>query len=147
MTKISTILLIVFPVWGFSQTDEIAEWQKTHPRVILIEVNDFTPKFEKSLIAQNQDYIVYDYEVSIDQLIAFDSNSYKKSSLIEGKDDDEKQIIKDWLGENQSIKIVTQSNFENEGKANRDYLMSINALILQGETLTAQDIENYEASH
>jgi hypothetical protein len=132
---------------GLSQTEKIAEWQRIHPNVIFIEKNDFTPEFEEKLSALNQEFILYQGEISINEINSYETKAYEKSTAGQIRQDGGNQEIKDWLGQNQTIKIVPRSYYDSTTNDERDLLLSINALILAGEKLTITDIYNYESIH
>lgn len=54
------------------------------------------------------------------------------------------QFIKDWLGYNQQVKIVTRSYFESLNEERKQVYIDYNCLILAGEKITIWDIKNYE---
>lgn len=139
--------LTVIPVLGFSQSQEISDWQQIHPNVIFIETKDFTPEFEEKLISLKQEFIVYNNEISINDIESYVTQSYEKSGANQLRNDGGKQLIKDWIGQNPHIKIITQIDFDNASTEKQNLLMDENALILIGEKLTITDIQNYETTH
>ena len=148
--KLLLIPLFLTPIIGFAQNQEISNWQQIHPNVIFIESSDFTPDFEEKLIALKQEFIVYSTKIDVNDITNYETKTYEKSGTSVSdqiRNDDGNQLIKDWLGQNQTIKIVPRSDFESYDKQDRNLLITENALILAGESLTITDIENYEATH
>lgn len=141
------LFLLITPIIGFSQSQEISDWQQIHPNVIFIEGKDFTTEFEEKLTALNQEYIIYSNEISINDIQGYETQAYEKSTTGEIRNDGGNQLIKDWLGKNQDLKIISRSAFESASASKQDLLINSNALILVGEKLTISDIENYEINH
>ena len=139
--------LSFFPILGFSQNQQISDWQKVNQNVILIESRDFTPAFEEQLIALKQDFIVYTDEISMNDINRFESKSNEKTTANLLKNDGGNQIIKDWLGQNPNVKIISRTDFENASTEKQNSLINSDALILIGDKLTTTDIENYETTH
>lgn len=148
--KIKTLLLFslcMTAIYGHSQKQDVIDWQKIHPNVIFIESGDFNSDFEEKLIALNQEYIVYSEEITMNDIHRYANQAIEKSSTTELRDDGGEQIIKDWLGKNQHVKIVPNSYFNAMSSQDKEILALEEAIILIGESLTTTDIENYEANH
>jgi len=132
---------------SYSQQSEIADWQKKHPHVLFVEQGDYTPEFKAQLESFNRDVIVYDSEITMGLIDAYASQTYEKSTIYTVERIDEANDIKAWLGQNKGLKIVPQSQFITQTPAEQNSLIESGALILEGEKITLQDIENYEATH
>lgn len=146
-TKLLLFPLFCAPIFGYAQTQEIAEWQRINPNVIFIESSDLTPEFEQQLASLNQKYIVYTNEISVEDLAIYTAKSAEDSFIGQTKNGGELQQIKDWLGQNPSIQIISRSDFDSASEDKQTFLLNNNALVLIGEKLTQTDIENYEANH
>ena len=142
----SVVILLLFNT-SIAQTNEVGEWQKKHPTVIFVQEQDYTPELAEKFSAKNIQVLVYAEEITMKLIDAYASDLAQQtnSALIERSDDGNQ--IKAWLAENQGLKIVPRSLFDEQDEKLQNLLLDSDALILSGEKLTLQDIENYENTH
>lgn len=124
-----------------AQTNEIQKWSQAHPSVLLIESNDAVPAYLESLDANGVQYIVFQGEVSMSDIEAFETK--RKPVPITDLDESEAMEIKKWLAEHRDVKIVKRSLFDQMDTQKQTRYVDIGALILIGETITVEDIRNY----
>lgn len=130
---------------AFGQSDSrIAAWVSTHPSVHIFSeanYNQLSSDFKSKLKDQ---VIVYKNKLTFDDLMAYDelekSDPVSSQTAIKTKD---AQIIKNWLGTHPDIKIIKQSEFQTMTEERQTMYQSAEALILNGEYLTIEDIANY----
>ncbi len=137
----------VLSIGCYSQQSEIADWQKKHPHVLFVEQGDYTPEFKAQLDAFNREVIVYDNEITMDVIEAYASQTYEKTTLYSTERINEAYEIKVWLSQHPDLKIVPRSLFSEQSEKDRDFLIDSGVMVLNGEKITLQDIENYEATH
>lgn len=130
---------------AFGQSDSrIATWVSTHPSVHIFSeanYNQLSSDFKSKLKDQ---VIVYKNKLTFDDLMAYDelekSDVVSSQTVIKDKD---AQIIKNWFVTHPDIKIIKQSEFQSMTEERRTMYQSAEALILNGEYITLEDIANY----
>ncbi|MFN6076948.1 MAG: hypothetical protein ACK46Y_15420, partial [Fluviicola sp.] len=60
---------------------------------------------------------------------------------------EEAQFVKNWFSTHTDIKVLTKSAVANFSNDQIEFYRSIDALILDGEIITMQDLKNYENEH
>ena len=145
-----TLLLIatgIISIASYSQQSEIADWQKKHPHILFVEQSDYTPEFKTQLESLNREVIVYNDEITMGLINNYASQNQAKSNIYSAERIEDATTIKIWLSENQDLKIVARSVFNELPAVDQNLLIEHGALILEGEKITLQDIETYEATH
>ena len=125
-----------------AQTNSIHQWIEAHPSVLFVESADASPEFLENLDLNGVDYIIYQEEILESDISTFESKT--KPLDIEALDESEATQIKMWLAEHRDVKIVKHSDFKQLNDTKQALYQSINALILNGETITIEDINEYE---
>ena len=131
----------------YSQQSEIADWQKKHPHILFVEQADYTPEFKAQLESLNREVIVYTDEITMDVINSYTSVFQEKTTLSNAVRIEDLDAIKVWLSQNQDLKIVPRSVFNSESESYQNEILESDALVLQGEKITLEDIEIYEATH
>lgn len=121
----------------------IQQWQSLHPTTLLISSERFYSLSETERQLLGNDYIVFQDEISLEQLKQHEAvKSGVASSKQPVSKDADAVAIKQWLGAHPDVKLVPRSYFD-ALNADKQQLYSENpyCLVLQGETLTVKDIE------
>jgi hypothetical protein len=130
----------------FSQNNtQIVTWQKQHPEIDFIREANFQQlsKAEKSLLLENG-CIIFESHIT-EEIINSYAASHGLKGIVAEKSSAEDLIVQTWLKTNPSVKIVTRSEFDRESQNVQEELMKCGTcLILSGDELTAEDIENYQ---
>jgi hypothetical protein len=137
----------IFSVVCHAQQNEIADWQKKHPTVLFVEQSDYTIEFQQQLAPLNREVIVYQGEITMEDINSYAAAHQEKSTIFSVEREEDLEAIKIWLSEHPDLKIVARSVFLAQLQKEQDFLIGSDAMILQGEKITLQDIENYEATH
>lgn len=137
----------IFSVVCHAQQNEIADWQKKHPTVLFVEQSDYTTEFQQQLASLNREVIVYQGEITMEDINSYTTVHQEKSTIFNAEREEDLEAIKIWLSQNQGLKIVPKSMFNGHAEEEQNFLIQSGAMILQGEKITLQDIENYEATH
>ncbi len=125
-----------------AQTNEIQEWSNANPSILFVESNDATTAYLENLEANNIDYIIYDQEVSLSDITEFEAKNKPLSTV--DLDESEALEIKIWLSKHRNIKIIKRSLFDQMETSKQSIYIDQGALILLGEQITLEDINNYE---
>lgn len=125
-----------------AQTNEVQEWSNAHPAVLFVASNDATTEYLENLKTNNIDYIVFDQEVTLSDITAFEA----KNGLNEIAEFEESiQIeIKTWLAKHRNIKVIKRSTYNQMDASKQAIYQESRALILIGEEITLEDIYSYE---
>ncbi len=137
----------IFSVVCHAQQNEIADWQKKHPTVLFVEQSDYTTEFQQQLASLNREVIVYQGEITMEDINSYTTVHQEKSTIFNAEREEDLEAIKIWLSQNHGLKIVPKSLFNTQTQEEQNFLIQSGAMILQGEKITLQDIENYEATH
>ncbi len=96
-------------------------------------------------------YIIFDNELKETDILNYSNNGSLKKDYyqIDGFNVrmEEAQFVKEWFASHYDIKVFTNSSINEFTSDEIDYYKSINALILEGELITMQDLKNYENEH
>jgi len=135
---------IVFSQYSYSQNeDAIRQWQLAHPSTQLISSSRFSSLTDADKALLGTDYIVYREKVTIELLEASEAGVKSLNTSEEIIREDESDFIKIWLAEHSDIKILSRSQYTSFSPEEQQLYIENHALILQGEKLTLQDIQNY----
>lgn len=147
--KIKHLLVLFVALLTFcvkSQEINPETWQKEHPEVSIIESEDLKNFTNDELNILNGNFIIIFDHLTLADIQNFENSKIKSGNIKpeEILSPKEEQLIKDWLSSNNSVKIITNSEFMNsEENIQNEYIKS-KCLILKGENLTFEDILNYE---
>jgi hypothetical protein len=144
--------LLIINSFAFSQNNsEIIEWQKNNPDVIFIEKNDVSNELIEKLDSKGIKYIIFNNEVQESDILNFTSKNSIKSEYYQfdgfNVRMEEAQFVKNWFSTHTDIKVFTKSAVANFSNDQFEFYRSINALILEGEIITMQDLKNYDNVH
>jgi hypothetical protein len=131
----------------FGQTQDIIDWQSTHPTVSFIEKSDFVNFSDDEISNLNNNYVLFEESIKFEDLLAFDEINSEENNLVfvanvEVKKS-ESQFIKDWLATHAEVKIIKNSEYLSLSENQKNEYTSAHALILSGEFLTRADIITY----
>ena len=144
----TTILVLTFmcSMSVFSQEDAaIRQWQSSHPTTLLISAARYASFSEEEKALIGTDYILFEDKVTLELL---EQSEQAKSGGMSAKKpvkEEDQQLIKDWLGAHQGVKIIPQSTFAAFVPERQQYCLErpLEILILEGESITLKDIEGY----
>lgn len=144
--------LFTFSYCAFSQQETvgpISSWINEHPDVILIEENNLQNFSKEELAKLSGNYIVFSNELQEQDILKYDpafseKNLYNKEPHAVKEVVTNEDHVKNWLAKRPHVKIVTQSEFLAEpSHIQREYADN-KCLILRGEHVTIEDINNYQ---
>ncbi|MCE3296564.1 MAG: hypothetical protein K0R65_2278 [Crocinitomicaceae bacterium] len=129
------------------QSDQLASWIDEHPDVIFIEETNLKNFSDEELAKFSGKYIVFNNEIGLHDIYKYDPSFQEKADYKNDSETPEiKQAntIKDWMGKHQHVKVVTRSEFNAQPiEVQREYAEK-KCLILNGEKITVEDINNYQ---
>lgn len=153
MNKLQLLFcLLLINSFAFSQNkNEIIEWQKNNPDVIFIEKNDSSTELIEKLDSKGIKYIIFNNEVQESDILNFTTKNSIKSDYYQLRGYNvkmnEAQFVKEWFAIHPDIKVISNSSLANFSSEKIEYYRSIDALFLQGEIITMQDLKNYDNEH
>ncbi len=148
--RLLTFGMLVFSFCVFSQKETnsaVSLWINDHPDVIFIEENNLGNFSSEELAKFSGKYIVFREEILEQDILKYDPHFLDKTA--QNKEElsskkTEADQIKEWLGRYPHVKVVKQSEFLAQPiHIQREYAER-KCLILQGEEITATDINNYQ---
>ena len=125
----------------YAQSNE-EQWVKINSTVLLIEEADLTPELLNELEEKKTQYIIYSNELKQSDIDIYEA-SLNNSATAFKTANIQADAIKEWLAKHPDIKIVTRSDYDNCSQDKKAVYETINALILETDEITIQDIENY----
>lgn len=111
---------------------------------LLLSSFAFTQQQTDTLYLSKANLHLFDENILAIHTVVFLDESNTINSSEKSKPHTDDQFIKDWLGYNQQVKIVTRSYFESLNEERKQVYIDYNCLILAGEKITIWDIKNYE---
>ena len=87
---------------------------------------------------------LFDEHILEKHAIVFLDDFEQKSEFEKSKPHSDDQFIKDWLGLNAHVNIITRSYFDGLTEERKQVYLHPNCMILEGEKVTKWDIKNYE---
>ncbi len=130
----------------FSQEDAaIRQWQSSHPTTLLISTARYASFSEEEKALIGTDYILFEDKVTLELLEQYEQAKSGGMSAKKPVKEADQQVIKDWLGTHQGVKIIPQSTFAAFVPERQQYCLErpLEILILEGESITLKDIEGY----
>ncbi len=147
MKNLTTVMFMGLFAASYAQTD-ISIWQETHPEITFIEQADFNQLTDDQKVLIQKSTIVYNQEIKQSDILAFENKKQSQHpNAIFNYSDLHAQEIKNWLGQNQEIIKIQQSEFDNLSMDRQAELIEAKALVYSGNFLTLNDIISYEESH
>ncbi len=117
--------------------NDIQQWQSRNPDKILMKQDVFNQ------LSKGKQEKISERVVFIENLTQeFLASTYKSDSS-PLSDMEEQTFIKEWLAQHPDIKIVNRSVFIAADSQQQENYLNLNCLILKGEEITVEDIENY----
>lgn len=144
-----TLLWAILPLLGFSQTTKeiLHQFQQQNPSISFYDAQVFASLSKEQQDRLKDRVIVFQGDILSSNLTAW-SNEKSNTLLTQQKwSAEETTIIKNWLALHQEVKIVPRSMFLEGNEAMRSEYLANDCLILQGETLSMDDIQQYNANH
>lgn len=139
MKKIFIIVGIILSNNAISQNTLDTSIKPTITYIQSADLHQFT---QDELAKLKGNYIVFDGELTEEQIAKDSENSQLSISkdLTQLRNED---FIKTWLSEHSKVKIITQSDYQNSPENVQNEYIKSRCLILSGEVITRQDIQNY----
>ncbi|MFN6084771.1 MAG: hypothetical protein ACK476_07565 [Fluviicola sp.] len=153
MKKLLLFIFLFYSSFLLRAQEELSfsEWQKNNSDVVFIEKNDASNELIEKLDSKGIKYIIFNNDVQESDILNFtNQNSLKKDYYqFDGFSvrTEEAQFVKNWFSTHTDIKVLTKSAVANFSNDQIEFYRSIDALILDGEIITMQDLKNYENEH
>jgi len=149
MNLLLTLLVAISPCIIHAQELTIGEWQSNHPEVLFIEQEVFDAMSDDQQKKIRHKVIVYSDSIEVSDIEAY---LEVQSSELAGQQsfdyaDPNADYIKQWLGQNKDVLILTSENFNLLNPEQQAKVLESDAIILNGEFLTLDKISDYEAKH
>lgn len=128
-------------------SEQLFQFQQTHPEVSFYEENDYNnlSTIEKEIIGEN--VIVFSQDINQSDLSLYNYSTAKQNQSNQQETNPNSDVIKVWLSNHTDVKIVPQSMYLEGNQAMRDEYLQNDCLILLGDTVTLEDIKNYQLTH
>lgn len=128
-----------------SERQAIQQWQSRHPNTQLISEQRYASLSDEERSLLGKDILLYKDKITLTKLEEYDlAEKANQSSQLEIKQED-KVILKNWLAENSDVKLIPRSYYNSlEDSRKVFYDQNSRCLILEGESLTLKDIEQFE---
>lgn len=146
--KKTTLLLLTFMscMSVFSQDDTaIQKWQSSHPTTLLISAARYASFSDEEKTLIGTDYVLFEDKVTLELLEQSEQSKSTEMSTNEPIKEEDQQIVKDWMATHLDVKIVRQSAYAAFSPERQQYCLErpLEILVLEGESITIKDIENY----
>ena len=134
----------------FSQKEinnQVSFWIQEHPDVIFIEENNLKNFSSEELSVFSGKYIVFSEEISMQDILKYDPFYFDKAGQVNSTEITEKNgtdPVKEWMAKNPHVKVVTRSQYLAESSDIQREYAEKKCLILAGEKITPEDINNYQ---
>ena len=126
--------------------ESVETWQKNHPEVLFFDEAVYNALTEEQQNRIGKNIILYTQEITLKDIQQFELNNsaaVKSTSIaIEQSNSEE---IKYWIAMNSEVKIIKQSYYSSLTPADQLNYIQTGALVLEGELITLNDINNYAA--
>ncbi len=130
----------------FCQEDAaIQQWQSSHPTTLLISAARYASFSDEEKVLIGTDYILYENNVTLELLEQSEQAKSIGTAPEKPAKDEDLQVIKDWIGTHQGVKIIRQSAYVVLSSERQQYCLErpLEILVLEGESITRKDIERY----
>ena len=145
MKKTSLLALaFLFSMNAFSQEDAaIQKWQSAHPTTLLISAARYASLSDEEKALIGTDYILFEDKVTVELLEKFDQQKGIETTTT--FKEEQQQEVKNWLSTHPEVKIIRRSTFDAFAPERQQYCAErpLEILVLEGESITIKDIENY----
>ncbi len=141
LTKLLIYMSLSITYFSFGQNESVEQWKNAHVSVLLIEQNDATPDFIKMLALKNQEYIIYQNELSE---IDIQNYNLQKGKSISSLTKEEKDEIKIWKATHPNVLIISQEDFNKMPEEKKNAILQQEVIIFQGEELVLTEIYAYD---
>ena len=136
---LQTICICAFAGTSSAQsTFDVQQWQSQHPDMLLMKKEQFEA-LAKSLQDKITAKVVFYEDISS---VLTESKSSSANSIIQKEED--LLIIKNWMALNPDVKIIPRSMYDALPIERQEMYQSMASMILEGETITVRDIQNYQ---
>lgn len=119
----------------------IQQWQSSHPATILISAERYNGLSQQEQQLLGSDVIVFQEKITLAQLEQYDVAKNGALASKPAAKDEEPELVKQWLGMHPDVKIIPRSLYDSLPDEQRLAYDQPYCMILQGETITAKDIE------
>jgi hypothetical protein len=144
--------LFAFSYCTFSQQETLSEvsvWINEHPDIIFIEENNLQNFSKEELAKFSGKYIVFNNEIHEQDILKYDPAYLDKTLDNKEPHSSKKEVttqdqVKMWLDKNAHVKIVKRSEYLAESSAVQTEYIGNKCLILRGERITIEDVNNYQ---
>lgn len=119
-------------------TLDVQQWQSQHPDMLLMKKEQFEI-LPKSLQDKISAKVVFYENIST---VLVEEKSAMANSLVQKEED--LLLIKNWMALNPDVKIIPRSVYDALPIERQEMYQSMASMILQGETITVRDIQNYQ---
>lgn len=127
--------------------DPVESWQSEHPEILFFEASKFHSLSEEQQAQLASRVILYTEQITLSVIEQFEANS---TALVKADipiDDQHGDEIKRWLAEHPHTKIITQEYYNSVNSTRQHIYVQNGTLILAGNTITLNDLTNYEVSY
>lgn len=127
--------------------DPIESWQSEHPEILFFEAAKFYSLSEEQQAQLASRVILYTEQITLSDIQQFESSSSHSPKAAIPMEDNNGDQIKQWLAVHTHIKIITREYFNSLTSDRQSVYIENGTLILAGNTITLNDLYNYEASY
>jgi hypothetical protein len=136
---LQTICICAFAGTSSAQsTLDVQQWQSQHPDMLLMKKEQFE-SLPKALQDKITGKVVFYENIAT---VILEEKSAVANTLVQKEED--LLIIKNWMSQNPDVKIIPRSMYDALPLERQEMYQSIASMILEGETITVRDIQNYQ---
>lgn len=150
MNQLIIALFSMTVLGATAQEVDITDWQLKHPDVTFIEVAVFHQMSDDKKALIGDKIIVFDERIKTVDIETYEAIHQSKSThqLTDPREEaDYGEFIKRWRANHSDVKIVRRSHFNAMDPVKQALYVDLGAMILQNESITYQDIIDYESTH
>lgn len=149
MKVLGATLLVLISYCLHSQEDSIEDWQQVHPNILFFEAQDFALLSSDQQSKLGENIIVFDTKITWKDITSFELRTMPSDSEMRAKNPDSYigSTVKFWLADHPEVKIIPRSYYDALDVDQQAVYQNTNALILDGEHITLEDIQRYEEIH
>lgn len=125
----------------------VESWQTDHPEILFFESEQFYSLSEEQQAQLADKVILYTKKITLSDIQQFEASSAAVTKAAIPIDEHNGDEIKIWLGEHPYVKIITQDYFNSLTSSKQYIYIQNGTLILSGNTITLNDLTNYEVSY
>lgn len=136
---LQTICICAFAGTSSAQsTLDVQQWQSQHPDMLLMKKEQFDA-LPKSLQDKITGKVVFYENIAT---VILEEKSAVANTLVQKEED--LLLIKNWMSQNPDVKIIPRSMYDALPLERQEMYQSMASMILEGETITVRDIQNYQ---